>query len=88
MFEITSKLGFDGETSAGRPSSTIAQSGREAEFQDALDRYMADYIRQQALVTRPSTSDLGASLLLQRRTVEWLGGQLQMRCQSFARYRT
>lgn len=72
MIEVTSKLGLDGDTPAGRPSPMIARSVREAEFQEALDRYMADYRRQQALITRPGTSRLAAKLPLQRRIADWL----------------
>ena len=77
MIQVTSKLDLDGENPAGRPSPMIARSGREAEFQDALDRYLADYRRQQALITRPGTSRLGARLPLQRRIADWLGRQLR-----------
>ena len=55
MNQVTSKLDLDGENPVGRPSSMFARSGREAVFQDALDRYLADYRRQQALYTRPGS---------------------------------
>jgi hypothetical protein len=76
MNQVTSKLDLDGENPVGRPSPMFARSGREAEFQDALDRYLADYRRQQALYTRPSTPRLVARLPLQRRIADWLVRQL------------
>ena len=85
MIQVTSKLDLVGENPAGRPFPMIARSGREAEFQDALDRYLTDYRRQQALITRPATSRLGARLPLQRRIADWLERQLRARWQPSAR---
>jgi len=72
MIEVTSNLR---EIPADRPTQMIARSARETEFQDALDRYLADDRRRQALITRPDNSRLGAKLPLQRRIANWLNGQ-------------
>ena len=83
MIQVTSKLDLDGQNPTGQPSPMIARSGREAEFQNALNRYLADYIRQQALITRSDTSRIEARLPLLGRVVDWLGKQLQTRRPGF-----
>ena len=85
MIQVTSKLDFVSENPAGWPIPMIARSGREAEFQDALDRYLTDYRRHQALITRLATSRPGARLPLQRRIADWLERQLRVRRQPSAR---
>lgn len=84
MIQVTSNLNIDGEKPAALPSPMIARSGREAEFQDALDRYLANYRRRQALITRPGASRVGAKLPLARRIADWLGRKSRARNQSSA----
>ena len=83
MTHVTSNLDLDVQNSTGQPFPMIAQSGREAEFQNELNRYLADYIRQQALITRSGTSRIEARLPWQRRIADWLGRQLQTRRSGF-----
>ena len=71
MIQVTSKLDLDSEYPTGQPIPMTDRSGREAEFQEALNRYMVYYAKQQAL-PRPGTSRVGEKLHLQSRIAGWL----------------
>ena len=76
MIQIPSNLDPNGSENLARPSM-FARSGREVEFQDALDRYLADYRKQRALITPPHPFRLGARLPLAGRIADWLGRKLR-----------
>lgn len=82
MTEIPSN--HDPDSNLARPSM-IVLSGREAEFQNALDRYLADYRKHQALMTQQRACRLGARLRLARRIADWPGRKFRARTESSAR---